>query len=303
MINQLIKEIQRKDSAIVVGLDPYLDKLPQEILDEAYSKYGETMKGASYAILKFNKEVIDIVKDIVPAVKPQIAFYELYGYEGIKAYQKTIEYAKQNGLIVIGDCKRGDIATTSLAYADAHIGKTKIGNAMFKAFDEDFVTVNPYLGSDGIKPFVKVAKENHKGIFVLLKTSNPSSVELQDQMLNNHRLLYMQLALQLQEYMKEESYSCIGCVVGATYPNEAKEIRKQLKNAFFLVPGYGKQGANGEMIQSCFNEDGLGALVSASRSILYPENDSELPYREAIKEATLKMNEDVNSYRKLKNTD
>lgn len=297
MINKLINEIKKKNSAIVVGLDPYLERLPKDILDSNISLYGKTKRAAAKAIYEFNCQVIDAINDLVVAIKPQIAFYEQYGVEGIQCYCDTIQYAKSKNLIVIGDCKRGDIGSTSEAYANAHIGKTRIVNEEVVAFDEDFVTVNPYLGSDGIKPFVEACQENGKGIFVLVKTSNPSSGELQNLVLNDGKKVYMKVIEMIQNLQFEKcKYDFIGAVVGATYPQEAKLIRQLLPNSFFLVPGYGAQGANANMIKACFNQDGLGAVISASRSILYAFKD-EVNWIEEIRSATIKMKEDINKMR------
>ena len=293
MINQLIKKIQEKNSVVVVGLDPYLQQLPLSIRQAAYEKYGRTMKGASEAIWGFNQCVIDEVADLVVAVKPQIAFYELYGYEGIRVYQQTIQYAKTKGLLVIGDCKRGDIGSTSEAYALAHLGKTEIDGYHEAAFDHDFLTVNPYLGSDGLRPFIQVCEKYHKGIFVLVKTSNPSSGELQDQLLADGKPLYLKAASLIKK--GTQGYHSIGCVVGAAHPKIARELRKALSHSFFLVPGYGHQGGDGKSVSVCFNEDGLGALVSASRSVLYSGNSDN--WRKEIRKAVLLMNQDINQYR------
>ena len=183
MINKLIDNIRKTGAPIVVGLDPMLKFVPEHLKKQALEEYGETMKGAAEAVWLFNKEIVDNIYDLIPAVKPQIAMYEQFGIEGLVVYQRTVDYCKEKGLVVIGDVKRGDIGSTSEAYAIGHLGKVQVGNKVCKGFDEDFITVNPYLGSDGVKPFIKVCKEEKKGIFVLVKTSNPSSGEFQDRLI------------------------------------------------------------------------------------------------------------------------
>ncbi|MDR1018453.1 MAG: orotidine-5'-phosphate decarboxylase [Lachnospiraceae bacterium] len=270
MINKLVKEIKEKNAPIVVGLDPQMSFIPAKILGNAYSEFGETLKGASEAIFEFNKEIIDNVYDLIPAVKPQIAMYEEFGVEGIEAFRRTCEYAKKKGLIVIGDIKRGDIGSTSKAYAIAHLGKTKVGNKEYSLFNEDFVTVNPYLGIDGIKPFLEVAQEEKKGIFILCKTSNPSSGEFQDRIIDG-KPLYEIVGEKINEWGKDhmgDSYSYVGAVIGATYPKMAEELRKVMPKAYILVPGYGAQGGIAKDLKPFFNEDGLGAIVNSSRGII-----------------------------------
>ena len=263
MINKLVKKIQKTGAPIVVGLDPMLNYIPETVLQKAFSEYGETLEGAAEAIWQFNKEIIDNTCDLIPAVKPQIAMYEQFGLEGLKAFQKTVKYCKEKDLVVIGDVKRGDIGSTSAAYATAHLGKVTVGANRFSAFDEDFSTVNPYLGSDGIKPFIKVCQEEKKGIFVLVKTSNPSSGEFQDRLIDG-RPLYEHVGEKVAEWGAEcmgESYSYVGAVVGATYPEMGKILRKIMPKAYILVPGYGAQGGKGADLVPFFNEDGLGGVA------------------------------------------
>ena len=270
MINKLIEKIQKTHAPIVVGLDPMLNYVPEHIQKRAFAEYGETLEGAAEAIWQFNKEIVDATYDLIPAVKPQVAMYEQFGIEGVKAFKKTVDYCHEKGLVVIGDVKRGDIGSTSEAYAVGHLGKVKVGSQQFAGFDEDFATVNPYLGSDGIKPFIKVCKEENKGLFILVKTSNPSSGEFQDRLIDG-RPLYEWVGEQVDAWGKEhmgDSYSYIGAVVGATYPEQGKVLRKLMPKTFILVPGYGAQGGRGKDLVHFFNEDGLGAIVNSSRGII-----------------------------------
>ena len=270
MINKLVAKIQKTGAPIVVGLDPMLSYIPGSVLKKAFSAYGETLEGAAEAIWQFNKEIIDNTYDLIPAVKPQIAMYEQFGIEGLKVFQKTVDYCKEKDLVVIGDVKRGDIGSTSAAYATAHLGKVTVGENRISAFNEDFATVNPYFGSDGLKPFIKTCKEEKKGIFVLVKTSNPSSGEFQDRLIDG-RPLYEYVGEKVAEWGMEcmgESYSYVGAVVGATYPEMGKILRKIMPKAYILVPGYGAQGGKGADLVHFFNEDGLGAIVNSSRGII-----------------------------------
>ena len=271
MINKLIAKIQKTGAPIVVGLDPMLNYIPEHIQKKAFAEYGETLEGAAEAIWQFNKEIVDKTYDLIPAVKPQIAMYEQFGIEGLKAYKKTIDYCKSRDLVVIGDIKRGDIGSTSAAYAVGHLGKVQVGSKCYVPFDEDFATVNPYLGSDGVKPFIEVCKEENKGLFVLVKTSNPSSGEFQDQLVNG-RPLYERVGEKVAEWGEDHlggsGYSYIGAVVGATYPEMGAVLRKLMPKTFILVPGYGAQGGKGKDLVNFFNEDGLGAIVNSSRGII-----------------------------------
>ena len=270
MIQKLIDKIQKTNAPIVVGLDPMLSYIPAQIQKKAFGEYGETLKGAAEAIWQFNKEIIDKTYDLIPAVKPQIAMYEQFGIEGLMAFKKTVDYCKEKDLVVIGDVKRGDIGSTSAAYAVGHLGTVKVGEKEYAPFDEDFATVNPYLGTDGIKPFVDVCKEHKKGIFVLVKTSNPSSGEFQDRLVDG-RLLYELVGEQVAKWGEDcmgETYSYVGAVVGATYPEQGKILRKIMPKSFILVPGYGAQGGKGADLIHFFNEDGLGAIVNSSRGII-----------------------------------
>ena len=270
MIQKLINNIRKTNAPIVVGLDPMMNYIPEHLQKKAFAEYGETLEGAAEAIWLYNKEIVDHTWDLIPAVKPQIAMYEQFGIEGIKAYKRTVDYCKEKGLVVIGDVKRGDIGSTSAAYATAHLGKVQVGSKTYAAFDEDFATVNPYLGSDGVKPFVDVCREEKKGIFILVKTSNPSSGEFQDQLIDGKPLyeLVGEYVAKWGEECRGDTYSYVGAVVGATYPEMGKALRKIMPKSFILVPGYGAQGGQGKDLVHFFNEDGLGAIVNSSRGII-----------------------------------
>ena len=271
MIDKLITKIKKTGAPIVVGLDPMLNYIPEQIKKDAYQEFGETLEGAAEAIWQYNKGIVDEVYDLIPAVKPQIAMYEQFGIPGLVAYKRTIDYCKSKGLVVIGDIKRGDIGSTSTAYAVGHLGKVQVGRKSYAGFDEDFATVNPYLGTDGVKPFVDVCKEEKKGIFVLVKTSNPSSGEFQDRLIDK-RPLYEWVGEKVDQWGKDavgkEGYSYVGAVVGATYPEMGKVLRKLMPKTFILVPGYGAQGGKGKDLVHFFNKDGLGAIVNSSRGII-----------------------------------
>ena len=270
MINKLISNIRKTNAPIVVGLDPMLNYIPEQIKKDAYQEFGETLEGAAEAIWQYNKGIVDEVYDLIPAVKPQIAMYEQFGIPGLVAYKRTIDYCKSKGLVVIGDIKRGDIGSTSTAYAVGHLGKVQVGRKSYAGFDEDFATVNPYLGTDGVKPFMDVCKEEKKGIFVLVKTSNPSSGEFQDRVIDGRPLyeLVGEKVAQWGDELMGDGYSYVGAVVGATYPEMGKVLRKIMPKTFILVPGYGAQGGKGADLVHFFNEDGLGAIVNSSRGII-----------------------------------
>ena len=270
MINKLVENIKKTNAPIVVGLDPMLNYIPDQVKAKAFAEFGETLEGAAEAIWQFNKEIVDRTYDLIPAVKPQIAMYEQFGIPGLAAFKKTVDYCKEKGLVVIGDIKRGDIGSTSAAYAVGHIGKVQVGSRSYAPFDEDFVTVNPYLGSDGVNPFIDVCKEEKKGLFILVKTSNPSSGEFQDQLIDGRPLyeLVGEKVAQWGEGCMGDEYSYIGAVVGATYPEMGKVLRKIMPKSYILVPGYGAQGGQGKDLVHFFNEDGLGAIVNSSRDII-----------------------------------
>ncbi len=311
MINKLVDKIKKTEAPIVVGLDPTMKFVPEHIQKKAYAEYGETMKGAAEAIWQYNKAIVDSIYDLIPAVKPQIAMYEQFGIEGLIAFQKTVDYCKQKDLVVIGDVKRGDIGSTSEAYAVGHLGQVKVGGTMCRGFDEDFVTVNPYLGSDGVRPFIKVCQEEKKGIFVLVKTSNPSSGELQDRMVRTSeedggqgagRPIYEIVGEQVAAWGAEcmgESYSYIGAVVGATYPEQGRILRDIMPKAYILVPGYGAQGGKGADLVHFFDRDGLGAIVNSSRGIIAAYQQEQYAkygaenFADASRAAVLAMKEDI----------
>ncbi|MFP4051118.1 MAG: orotidine-5'-phosphate decarboxylase [Thermoplasmata archaeon] len=305
LADNLLYEIDQKKNPSVVGLDPRMGRIPVHIREKAMKLASDDFEAAGEAIIEFNKGLIDAVKDIVPAVKPQMAFYEKYGSHGVRAMEKTIEYAKNNGLIVIEDVKRNDIGSTAKAYSDAHLGKVDLprGDKDF-SFDADMITVNPYLGSDGIKPFLEACRKYGKGIFILDKTSNASSGELQDKTVDGNGKVYELMAELIRKWgedlLGERGYSSVGAVVGATYPEEAEKLREMMPFALFLVPGYGAQGGTADDIIPCFNEDGYGAIVNSSRGIDYayerePYKDEYSPeeFIEASRQATLDMKEDI----------
>lgn len=303
MIQQLIQKIQKTKAPICVGLDPMLSYIPEHILNRSFQEFGETLEGAADAIWNFNKEIVDHTWDLIPSVKPQIAMYEQFGIEGLKVYEKTVRYCQEKGLVVIGDAKRGDIGSTSAAYATGHIGKVKVGSKVYSAFNTDFLTVNPYLGTDGVKPFVDVCKAEDKGLFVLVKTSNPSSGEFQDKLIDG-RPLYELVAEKVVEWgadCMDGAYSNVGAVVGATYPEMSAILRKLMPKTYFLVPGYGAQGGTAKDLQACFNPDGLGAVVNSSRGIIAAYRQEKYVkfgpehFAEASRQAVIDMAADINS--------
>lgn len=301
MINKLIKKIEDLKAPIVVGLDPMLDYIPQYLKDEIFSIKGQNFSGVGEIIWQYNKAIIDAVYDLIPAVKPQIAMYEQFGIEGLIAFKKTIKYCKEKDIIVIGDIKRGDIGSTSAAYATGHLGKVVLGKKTFRGFEEDFITVNPYLGTDGVKPFIEVCKEENKGIFVLVKTSNPSSGEFQDQLVNG-KPLYQLVGEKVREWGEmhmNDNYSYVGAVVGATYPEVGKVMRKVMPKTYILVPGYGAQGGKASDLAPYFNDDGLGAIVNSSRGIIAAyklpkyEKFGERCFADASRQAVIDMRDDI----------
>ncbi len=302
MIDRLVEKIKQTEAPIVVGLDPQLNFIPEQILAKSYREFGETLEGAADALFAFNKEIINATSDLIPAVKPQIAMYERYGIPGLIAFEKTVSYCREKGLVVIGDVKRGDIGSTSAAYADAHLGTVKVGNNTIAPFGEDFATVNPYLGTDGVKPFVDVCKSHDRGIFVLVKTSNPSSGEFQDRLIDG-KPLYEWVGEKVNEWGADtigaSGYSDVGAVVGATYPEMGKVLRELMPKAYILVPGYGAQGGQGKDLVHFFNPDGLGAIVNSSRGIIAAWKKEEYAkfgaeaFGEAARAAVLDMKEDI----------
>jgi orotidine-5'-phosphate decarboxylase len=305
-IDNCIEKVKEKKSHLMVGLDPHYDKFPKQLMDKLTS-----LKAIGDTIFEFNKNIIDEIYSIVPAVKPQIAFYERFGIEGLKAYKKTVKYAKNKGLIVIGDVKRNDIGSTAKAYSDAHLGSIDVLGNIYSEFNVDAITINPYFGSDGVEPFINDAKKFGKGIFVLVKTSNKSSDEFQNLILNqdkSEKRLFEHIAQYVnkwgQEVIGNSGYSSIGAVVGATFPQEIINLRKIMPKSYFLVPGVGEQGGKIEDLVNCFNEDGLGALISVSRSVIFAYKNSntfkDKDYALAAKEEVIKLNSVINSYMPFK---
>ncbi len=307
MIDELVKKIQEKDAPVVIGLDPMLSYIPEHIVDEAVREKGETLEAAAEAVWQFNKAIVDATCDLVPAVKPQIAMYEQFGVPGMAVFARTVEYCGEKGLTVIGDIKRGDIGSTSAAYAAGHIGTVKVGGRVLRGFREDFVTVNPYLGTDGVKPFADVCAQEGKGIFVLVKTSNPSSGEFQDRLIDG-KPLYEHVAEKVNEWgegcVGACGYSAVGAVVGATYPQQGRVLRALMPKAYILVPGYGAQGGKGKDLIHFFNKDGLGAIVNSSRGIIAAYKQEQYAkfgaghFAEAARQAALDMIEDIRNARK-----
>lgn len=298
MIDRLIREIQMKQNPTVVGLDPTYSMIPKYIQEEMLETYGKTPKAVAEMFIKFNKGIIDEVHDLIPSVKPQIAMYEQYGLEGLRAYMETTEYAKSKGLVVIGDIKRGDIASTAAAYA-GHIAGVAIEGEHFDLWSEDAVTLNPYMGFDGIDPFIKACNEKDKGLFILVKTSNPSGKELQDLLVDGVPI-YDKTADLVSKWgeltMGEMGYSKIGAVVGATYKEQGIELRKRMPHTFFLVPGYGAQGGKAEDLKEYFDENGRGIIVNSSRGIIaayQKEGIDEKDFAKVAREAVIAMRDDL----------
>ena len=308
-IDNLIDKIKEKNNPTVIGLDPRYEMIPKCITQ----KYAPTLEGASKAIIEFNKRLIDATYDIIPAVKPQIAFYEMLGIEGMKAFKETCEYAKQKEMLVIADIKRGDIGSTAEGYSNAFLGKTKIGNKAESIFDVEFVTLNPYMGIDSIKPFIEDCKKYNKGIFVLIKTSNPSSGDIQDVKMENREELYTKVAKLVEnwgeELRGEYGYSSVGGVVGATYPEQIESLRKIAPHTFFLIPGYGAQGGKANDIAKAFDSNGIGGIVNSSRGLmcaykseLWKEKYSEDEFEKATRAEALRMKGDLTcQYKHLQN--
>lgn len=302
--DQLVEKIRIMKNPTVMGLDPVLDYVPDHIIAESTQRYADPSKASSQAILEFNKALIDATSDIIPAVKPQFAYYEMYGVNGIKALVETIDYAKSKGMLVIADAKRNDIGSTAQAYATSILGKTTLSDGQQKEmFGADAVTLNGYLGIDGIEPFISLAKSFGKGMFILVHTSNPSSVQIQELELKEGRLLYEAVAEQVTDWgstlVGKHGYSSVGAVVGATWPEQAKKLREIMPNTFFLVPGYGAQGGDAQTVKSCFDKNGDGAIVNASRSLMcaYKKNNSVDPkdFMMATREEAIRMREDLNN--------
>ena len=303
MIEKLVERIKKLEAPIVVGLDPTLNFVPGFLLDKAINEKGETLEAAADAIFEFNKKIVDAVYDLIPAVKPQIAMYEQFGIPGLMAFKKTLDYCHEKGLLVIGDAKRGDIGSTSTAYAIGHLGKVKIGSTEIAPIDTDFLTINPYMGSDSVVPFVEECKKYDKGLFILVKTSNPSSGEFQDQKVGK-KAVYELVGKKVDEWGAElikNGYSDVGAVVGATYPEMGEVLREIMPKAYILVPGYGAQGGTAAELKPFFNKDGLGAIVNSSRGIIaaykqekYAEYGAE-GFAEAARAAVIDMKNDIAS--------
>lgn len=300
--DRLIEKIVKTQNPTVVGLDPKLEYIPEYIKEKKFAKYGKTLEGAAKAILTFNKKIIDEIYDIVPAIKPQAAYYEMYGWQGVKTLYKTIEYAKSKGMYVITDGKRNDIGATMEAYSTAHLGITDIDGEMAEAFGADALTVNGYLGTDGISPLLEQCKNRDKGIFVLVKTSNKSSGELQDKLIGD-KTVYNVMGDMCEQWgaeaMGKYGYSSVGAVVGATYPEQLAEMRAALPHTFFLVPGYGAQGGGAEGVAKGFDKNGLGAIVNSSRAVMCAykkEGCDETEFAKAARREAIRMKEDIISY-------
>ncbi len=300
-IDNLIEKIKKTNNPTVMGLDPRYEMLPKCVTN----KYPPNLEGVSKAIIEFNKALIDATYDIIPAIKPQIAFYEMYGIPGMESFKETCRYAKEKGMIVIADIKRGDIGSTATGYSNAFLGKTKIGEEEQSIYDVDFVTVNPYMGTDCVKPFIEDCKKYDKGIFILAKTSNPSSGELQDLKLENQKEVYIQIAELVEKWGEElrgkYQYSSVAAVVGATYPEQLKQIRKVAPHTYFLIPGYGAQGGKSNDIALGFDSNGLGGIVNASRSLMcayksenWKNQVTEEEYFKATRLEALRMRDELN---------
>jgi len=301
-MNTLVNAIKKLGNPSVAGLDARLEYVPEHVRAKYFVEGADPFKAAADSIFEFNRALIDALCDIVPAVKPQSAYYELLGPEGAIMLKKTIDYAKAKGMYVILDGKRNDIGATAEAYADAYLGKTVINGAMYEPYGADCLTVNAYLGTDGIAPFVKRCGENGKGIFVLVKTSNKSSGEFQDRLMGDKKLCEV-MAERVAEWgadvMTECGYSEVGAVVGATYPEELRDLRKYMPHNYFLVPGYGAQGGKASDVANAFNDDGLGAIVNSSRGIMcaYKKTDGVgLHYAEDARAEAIRMRDEIVSF-------
>lgn len=313
IFDTLIDRIVATDNPTVVGLDTCYDYLPEEMRGRRYATRPRTrsvrtdapavpdLADVAEAIFEFNKNIVDAVCDVVPAVKVQIAYYEMYGVEGLRAFARTLRYAKEKGLLVMADAKRNDIGATAECYAKAYLGETDVCGRAAEAFPSDFLTVNGYLGSDGIKPFVNWAKQKNRGLFVLVKTSNPSSGELQDMRLENGKTVYEYMGALVEQWGEgtagKYGYSAVGAVVGATHPVQAEVLRREMPHTFFLIPGYGAQGGKADDLKVCFGKDGLGGIVNSSRGILCAyrqEKYKGMSYADAARKACLDMKDDLN---------
>ena len=298
----LQEKIRAKKNPTVAGLDPKPEQIPPHILKASYETYGETLQGAAEAVWTFNQGLIDALCDVVPAVKPQAAYYERLGWRGLEVMERTIAYAREKDLFVIADIKRGDIGSTAQAYADAWLGETRVGEASHPVFNADCVTLNGYMGSDTIEPFVEACKAGDKCLFLLVKTSNPGSGELQN-MVAGDRLLYKVMGDMTAKLGKgtegRYGFHLAGAVVGATYPSDMRELRRRLEHTFFLVPGYGAQGGTAGDVQYALNKYSHGAIVNASRSIMcawQKTGRDGTDYQEAARAAAVAMRDDIRKY-------
>lgn len=302
-IDKLIDKIKETNNPTAIGLDPRYEILPKCVAN----KYPKTLEGVSKAILEYNKALIDATYDIIPAIKPQIAFYEMFGIAGMEAFKETCKYAKEKGMMIIADIKRGDIGSTAQGYSNAYLGKTKIGDKEEPIFDVEFVTVNPYMGTDCVRPFIEDCKKYNKGIFILVKTSNPSSGELQDVKLENGEEVYKKVADLVEDWGEQlrgkYGYSSIAAVVGATYPKQLEELRKIAPHTYFLIPGYGAQGGKAKDIALGFDKDGLGGIINASRSLMcayksdfWKDKYTEEEYAKATRAEALRMRDELNEF-------
>lgn len=303
--DRLIEAVKAKGNAICVGLDPRLEQVPKFIKEKVLEGKDKTpLAAAADAILEFNKGIIDAVFDLVPVVKPQSAFYEIFGHEGVRAFEETLKYAKKKGLITIADVKRNDIGSTAEGYAKGYLGEVDVfegeDEVVVPVFDADAITLNAYLGWDGVKPFIEECDKYGKGIFILAKTSNVSSGDLQDLEMKDGKAVYEIMGHLIEswgaDHIGESGYSLVGAVVGATYPAQAKKLRAIMPQNIFLVPGYGAQGGGAEGVRPCFNEDGLGAIVNNSRGIIFAYEKAKVDeknYAQAARDAVIAMKKDL----------
>ena len=300
-MDRLINKIREKDNPSVIGLDPRYEFIPKHIKN----KYDNSLKGVSNAIIEFNKKLMDATYDIIPAIKPQIAFYEMYGAEGMRAFEETCNYAKEKGMVIITDIKRGDIGNTAKVYSSTYLGRTHIGDREEAIYDVDFVTLNPYMGIDSIRPFIEDSEKYEKGAFILVKTSNPSSGELQDLKLESGEEVYTNIIKLVEKWGKdlvgENGYSSISAVVGATYPKQLQDLRKIAPHTFFLIPGYGAQGGKAEDIALAFDKNGIGGIVNSSRGLMcayqsdrWKDKFSEEEFEQATRAEAIRMREELN---------
>lgn len=299
--DKLLNSIDEKQNPAVIGLDSDIAKIPDFLKNEFKNKFDCPFEAAAECVFEFNKRIINAIKEIVPAVKIQIAFYEQYAFNGIKTFKRTVNLARKNNLIVIEDGKRNDIGNTARAYADAHIGRVDLFGELFPCLDLDCITVNPYLGIDGVRPFIDNVKKYGKGIFVLVKTSNPSSGELQD-LMSRDKKIYEIMAELVNKWGEgtegSSGYKSVGAVVGATYPKEAEVLRKIMPKSIFLVPGYRAQGGGADDAMPCFNKDGRGAIIHSARGVIFAGSGED--FDKKAEQAALKMKQEIKEAMKKK---